>query len=70
MSTQLTDQQSRAKFVLDYQHLIEARMRQMDSNNHSKTTNARHLNRLRNRVIEDLIKEQSAFGKNCALKLI
>jgi hypothetical protein len=48
-------------FVFDYHQLIDDRVQRLDDNKHSKTTNIRQY-RLRNRIIEEMMSEQSQIG--------
>ena len=63
MQQQVTDKQFKEKFAAEYHHLIEERMQKLDNGQHSNTTTSRHKNRLRNKVIDDLIKEQAVFSE-------
>lgn len=50
---------NRNTFCKDYHHLIEDRIKFLDNSQHSKTTHNRHYNRLRNKVIDDMLKEHN-----------
>jgi hypothetical protein len=43
------NEERRNNFVRDYHQFIEDRVQRLDDNKHSKSTNTRHYNRLRNR---------------------
>jgi hypothetical protein len=56
------NEERRNNFVRDYHQLIEERVQRLDDNKHSKTTNIRHYNRLKNRINEEMMSEQRQIG--------
>jgi hypothetical protein len=62
MSRTPMQEEKRNKFIQDYHHYIEDRVKQLDNHQHTNTSNKRHLNRLRNKIIDDLMEEASQIG--------
>ena len=58
MATADLNEERKNIFIQNYHHLIEERVRRLDNRQHTQTTSNRHYNRLRNRVIEDMMSEQ------------
>ncbi len=54
--------QKKQKFMIAYENLIDTKVRKLDNGTHNKTSTKRHLERLRDRVAEDMLADIPESG--------
>jgi hypothetical protein len=52
----------RERFIREHKKFIDAEVKRLDKGKHNKTTNERHMRRLREKIIDDMISQQTRLG--------
>jgi hypothetical protein len=58
----MSSNEYRQVFIREHQSFIEEEVKRLDTKQHNKTTNKRHTTRLRTKIIDDMISQQTEFG--------